>query len=89
MTTHNQTAAASGEKGRLRWQCRRGMKELDTVLLQFLEHDYEQAEQRFRDAFCRILEMPDPQIFDYLLGRQTPETSDLRHVIDSLSRHRP
>jgi antitoxin CptB len=89
MTTQNQTAAAFGEKGRLRWQCRRGMKELDTVLLRFLEHDYEQSEQRFRDAFCRILEMPDPQIFDFLLGRQTPETFDLRYVIDSLSRHRP
>jgi antitoxin CptB len=89
MTTQNLTAAASAEKGRLRWQCRRGMKELDTVLLRFLEQDYERSEQHIRDAFCRILEMSDPQIFDYLLGRQAPETPDLLYVIDSLSRHRP
>jgi antitoxin CptB len=89
MTTEKLTATTSGERGRLRWQCRRGMKELDTVLLRFLEQDYEQSGQLIRDAFCRILEMPDPQIFDYLLGRQTPESPDLIYVIDSLSRHRP
>lgn len=89
MTTQDLTAAARSETGRLRWQCRRGMKELDTVLLRFLEQEYTQSAQRVRDTFCRLLELPDPEILGYLLGRQTPENPDLVYVIHCLTRHRP
>jgi len=77
---------ARRELGRLRWRCRRGMRELDEMLLRFLEHDYPQAPAEERDAFARILELQDPEIFGYLLGRESPVEASSRNVIARIRR---
>ena len=74
------------EVARLRWRCRRGMKELDLVLLRYLEQDYPQASPDDRDAFARILELQDPDLFGYLVGRDTPVEASLRHVVARIRR---
>ena len=74
------------EVARLRWRCRRGMKELDLVLLRYLEQDYPQASPVDRDAFARILELQDPDLFGYLVGRDTPAEASLRHVVARIRR---
>ena len=71
---------------RLRWRCRRGMKELDLVLLRYLEQDYPQASPVDRDAFARILELQDPDLFGYLVGRDSPAEASLRHVVARIRR---
>jgi antitoxin CptB len=74
------------EVARLRWRCRRGMKELDLVLLRYLEQDYPQASRADRDAFARILELQDPDLFGYLVGRDIPVEASLRHVVSRIRR---
>jgi antitoxin CptB len=74
------------EYSRLRWHCRRGMRELDELLSRYLEEDYPQAPRCDREAFGRILELQDPEIFGYLLGRAIPEEASLRHVIARIRR---
>ena len=69
------------ERARLRWRCRRGMKELDLVLLRYLEQDYEAASPADRAAFARILDLQDPELFGYLVGRAVPTDDHLRHVL--------
>lgn len=78
--------AGGSEVARLRWRCRRGMKELDLVLLRYLEQDYPQASPADRDAFERILELQDPDLFGYLVGRDTPAEASLRHVVARIRR---
>lgn len=73
-------------RARLTWLCRRGMRELDLVLSAWLERHYAGATQQERAAFCDLLERPDPQIFDYLTDRETPDTEPLRLLIDVLKR---
>jgi antitoxin CptB len=60
------------------------MRELDVVLTRYLERDYPTASAEDRDAFARILELQDPEIFGYLVGRATPEEASLRHVVDRI-----
>lgn len=79
-------AGGSEEVARLRWRCRRGMKELDLVLLRYLEQDYPQASPDDRHAFARILELQDPDLFGYLVGRDTPAEASLRHVVARIRR---
>lgn len=74
------------EYSRLRWRCRRGMRELDELLARYLEEDYPGAAVREREAFGRILELQDPEIFGYLLGRAPPEEESLRHVVARIRR---
>jgi antitoxin CptB len=69
------------EYSRLRWRCRRGMRELDELLTRYLEEGYPQASPADRAAFARILELQDPEIFGYLLGGAIPEEGSLRHVV--------
>jgi antitoxin CptB len=64
------------------------MKELDLLLLRYLEHDYPSASAGERAAFVRILELQDPEIFGYLVGRADATDETLRHVLARLRRDR-
>ena len=55
------------ELNRLRWQCRRGMLELDLILMQFLEAVYPALEPALQRDFSRLLEYPDPVLQGWLL----------------------
>ena len=61
------------ELRKLEWRCRRGMKELDLLLVRYLRNRYSQASAAERDAFERFLELPDPEIARYLVRGATPE----------------
>ena len=87
-------AAATGEvdgreRAKLRWRCRRGMRELDVLLLRYLEHDYPAAAAAEREAFRRILDLQDPELFGYLVGRTTPTEEPLRAVIATIRQLAP
>ena len=58
---------------RLEWACRRGMKELDFLLLRYLRQRGAQAPAEERDAFAQFLELPDPQIARYLVAGDVPD----------------
>jgi antitoxin CptB len=71
------------ELGKLRWRCRRGMKELDVLLLRYIDEQFCSASSAHREAFQDLLETPDPLIYAYCLGRLTPPNP----VLASLVRH--
>ena len=48
-----------GELGRLRWRCRRGMKELDQLLVRYIDRCYAGAPADERLAFERLLDCED------------------------------
>jgi antitoxin CptB len=64
--------------GKLQWRCRRGMKELDFLLLRYLREHHLEAASDERAAFVEFLELPDPDIARYLLAGDVP--SDPRHA---------
>ena len=64
--------------GKLQWRCRRGMKELDFLLLRYLRERHSDAASDERAAFVEFLELPDPDIARYLLAGDVP--SDPRHA---------
>lgn len=72
------------EMARLRWRCRRGMKELDLLLLKFVDTEYASAGEEGQRAFMRLLSMPDPEILALLTGRSAAEDGHLAAVVESL-----
>jgi antitoxin CptB len=58
---------------RLEWRCRRGMKELDLLLVRYLRAHHGTAPAEERAAFEQFLELPDPDIARYLVGGDVPE----------------
>ncbi len=69
------------EESRLRWQCRRGMRELDELLLRYLRERYPLADEQEKAAFETVLQLADPELNGYLLQRQTPVSEPVAHVI--------
>lgn len=64
------TNAVTG--ARLRWRCRRGMRELDVLLERYLQERYPSAPADEQEAFRAFLELPDPVLFAYVTQRESP-----------------
>ena len=54
--------AKTPDLAKLRWRCRRGTKELDTLTSRYLDHFYSQAEASEQCAFAELLTMQDPEL---------------------------
>lgn len=55
---------------RLRWACRRGMLELDLILLPFFENQFSQLSTTEQQAFVALLAEADQDIYAQILGFQ-------------------
>ena len=69
---------------RLRWLCRRGMKELDVLMTRYLEEQYTQATESEKNCFRALLEMQDPELFSLLVGRTHSDDQALQHLVNQL-----
>jgi antitoxin CptB len=76
---------SSSEMSRLRWRCRRGMRELDVLLQRYLEQRYACAPEEEQRAFEALLELPDPELFAYVVKREQPSDPQCANVVYRLS----
>ncbi|MSR14676.1 MAG: succinate dehydrogenase assembly factor 2 [Gammaproteobacteria bacterium] len=72
------------KQNRLRWRCRRGMRELDIVLSCFLDRDFETLSSAQRVHFSSLLETPDPELYAWLLRREVPAQPEFQILIAML-----
>jgi antitoxin CptB len=68
------------DDARLRWLCRRGMKELDVLLARYVDARWAAAPAPERAAFASLLEWQDPELWDLLMGRATAQDADQQDV---------
>lgn len=71
-----------------RWQCRRGMLELDLLLNNFVDKKVEVLTQQQKKTFELLLSYPDQTLLDLLLGNSVssdPSISILVQQIQSTS----
>jgi antitoxin CptB len=74
----------AGSQGRLRWRCRRGTKELDTLLTGYLDRDYPNASSSERAAFEQLLDWSDDALLRALLGLETPAETEIATLVATL-----
>lgn len=58
------------ELAKLKWQCRRGMKELDLLLENYLATDYPHADTAEKARFVELLQLEDDELFAVMLTRR-------------------
>ncbi|MEE4186335.1 MAG: succinate dehydrogenase assembly factor 2 [Gammaproteobacteria bacterium] len=75
---------ADADMARLRWRCRRGMRELDMLLLGYADRCYAEASPPQQDAFRRLLTLPDPEILALLTGRSEAQDELLGNLVQQL-----
>lgn len=57
----------------IKWRLRRGMLELDYVLLSFYDACYEDLTAAQKHSFSLLLEEPDPLLLEWLIYREPCE----------------
>ena len=71
-------------RAKLEWRCRRGMRELDVLLMKYMERSFDGAEAAEQAAFEKLLSLPDPEILDLLTERTTAQDKSVQHVVERL-----
>ncbi|MCC7411231.1 MAG: succinate dehydrogenase assembly factor 2 [Gammaproteobacteria bacterium] len=86
----NDTDASAGQDlGRLRWRCRRGMQELDLLLGGFLTHDYAGLGADDRARFATLLDTPDPELNDLIVGRSVHPDAAVQALLTRIAGRLP
>ncbi len=68
----------------LRWQCRRGMLELDILLNTFLDRKYSQLNETQHQVFTRLLQYPDQTLFDLLMANMPSTNPDIAEMVQQV-----
>lgn len=72
---------------RLRWRCRRGTRELDSLLTWYFDQCYAQSDSVTQFAFADLLDAQDPDLWDWIMGRSRCDQPVMQHIIDSIRTH--
>ena len=73
---------------RVRWRCRRGMKELDVLLERYLATAWADLSTEQKRLFEQLLELPDPELASYLLGHAVPPQAPLAELTQLIAARR-
>lgn len=65
---------------RMRWRCRRGLLELDIVLMRFIVR-YQQLDDGQQLEFDRLLDLPDTLLWDMICGRAPAVDTDQQDLL--------
>ncbi|MCH9770609.1 MAG: succinate dehydrogenase assembly factor 2 [Gammaproteobacteria bacterium] len=74
-------------QGRIRWKCRRGMLELDILLLNFFDNYFTTLSLEQKNIFERLLDEPDPDLYAWFLGHKKSTDAELQAMVDDIIEH--
>ncbi len=69
---------------RLVWQCRRGIKEVEVLLVPYFERFYAESDARHKALFEALLEEQDVDLFEWFTTRSRPNDKELAYMVDHL-----
>ena len=75
-----------GRISRLRWLCRRGMKELDILLARFVDLHEKELDGGAWPEFERLLETEDDLLWDWFQDPAHPGAGDFRVLLEQIRR---
>ena len=74
-------ADGSPQRKRAYWRSRRGMTELEQMLLPFVVQQFEQLSTVQQATYERLLDCEDWDIYDWLQGRSAPPDAELAALV--------
>ena len=69
---------------KLRWRCRRGMRELARLLERWLDREWRQSPTEQRDVFLRLLDSEDDRLWRWFLGHEAPADVEIAALVDRI-----
>lgn len=68
----------------MRWRCRRGMLELDLILGDFVDRRLDSLEKEELQAFEKLLNSTDPDLYAWLMGYAQPEDKEFYALVEQI-----
>lgn len=72
------------EKARIRWACRRGMLEVDRLLLPFFDEAFDTLSESDQALFVALLNEGDNDLFSWLMGASQPDNKQLQEICEKI-----
>ena len=69
---------------RLAWHSRRGMLELDLLLIPFLNEVYRDLSKEDQQRYERLLECEDPDLFSWVMRNSVPSNPDHKYMVNMI-----
>lgn len=69
---------------RLRWRCRRGMRELDQLMLRYLDRLWPEDDARERAVFERLLGCEDDRLWRWCMGYERCDDAEFDALIQRI-----
>ena len=69
-------------KLRIEWDCRRGMLELDKVIMPFYQQHFVHLSDNQKAVFVRLLACTDLQLFSWFFNRTSAPDAELQAMVD-------
>ena len=64
------------------WQCRRGLWELDAILIPFVEENFNDLDTNNQKLFKELLSYEDVEVFDLLVNQKEPVDTKIKTLVD-------
>ena len=75
------------ELNRIRWASRRGMLELDLILVPFVEERLRELDEQNLNRYLNLLEEEDNDLFAWFLGHRKPEDAETAMIVEQVLAH--
>jgi len=77
----------SSKKAKIKWQCRRGMLELDLILNRFYKNSIDNLTENEISSFENLLGQQDPDLYAWLMGYEIPTEKELLEIVTYIRLH--
>ncbi len=69
-------------KKKILWQCRRGLWELDAILIPFVERNFDDLDSENKTLFTELLSYEDIEVFDLLVNKIDPKDKKMKPLVE-------
>ena len=72
------------ELKRIRWRCRRGMRELDQLFGRYLDRSWATESETQRVVFLRLLDCEDDKLWRWFMGYEQCPDAELAALVERI-----
>ncbi len=83
--TNQMIESADPDIKRLRWRCRRGMRELDQLMLRYLDHRWPTADDEERKLFLHLLDCEDDKLWRWFMGLERSQDESINVIVNIIA----
>ncbi|AUI66622.1 MULTISPECIES: succinate dehydrogenase assembly factor 2 [Glaesserella] len=66
---------------KIEWECRRGMRELDKMIMPFYQAHFDNLTETEQQTFVEMLGYTDPELFRWFMNQETAPTEALQAMV--------